>query len=351
MARNAVVFTNGLLHVDFAKTCHGLLRGSRRFHVQAVVDSVHAGRDAGVVMDGREIGVPIYATLDHFLAENEKPPIFVVGVAFSGGGLPETCRSEIRSAITNGLTVVCGLHDLLGDDAEFRALADENDVELIDIRRPRPTSELRFWTGAILDIHARVVPVLGTDCAVGKRTTCRFLWEACNAAGIPTEMIYTGQTGWMQGYRHGFIFDATPNDFVSGEIERVILECEDGSHPDLILIEGQGSLRNPSGPSGSEFILSGNAAAVILQHDPARPHFVDQEEIETLVPSPEDEIELIRMYGVETLAIALNGRGWEEHQMIAYQTELQAKIGIPVVRPLEEGVEELVPVLRELLRK
>jgi len=326
------------------------LRGSTRYHVQAVVDSIHVGRDAGEVMDGRELGIPIYATLDHYLEENEKPPVFVVGVAFSGGGLPETCRSEIRSAITNGMTVVCGLHDLLNDDPEFRTLADEHGVELVDIRRPRPTSELRFWTGAVLDIHAGVVPVLGTDCAVGKRTTGRFLWETCNAAGISTEMIYTGQTGWMQGYKHGFIFDATPNDFVSGEIERVILECDAQCHPDLILIEGQGSLRNPSGPSGSEFILSGNASAVILQHDPARPHFVDQEDIESLVPSPEDEIELIRMYGVETLAITLNGRGWEEHQMITYQKELQDKIGIPVVRPMEEGVGELIPLLRELLR-
>ena len=59
-------------------------------------------------------------------------------------------------------------------------------------------------------------------------------------------MIYTGQTGWMQGYSHGFIFDATPNDFVSGEIERVVLECVDVYKPDLILLDGQSSLRNPS---------------------------------------------------------------------------------------------------------
>ena len=335
--------------MDFAKTCHGLLRGSERFEVKAVLDEMHAGKDAGEVMDGRPLGVPIFPTLASYLEKHDKPPVFVVGVAFSGGGLPESCRNEITAAIENGMTVVCGLHDALGDDPEFTLLAKEHGVELIDIRRPRKTRDLRFWTGVVLNIQAKVVPVLGTDCAVGKRTTCRIIWEACNAAGIRTEMLYTGQTGWMQGYQHGFIFDATPNDFISGEIERVILECEKESSPELILIEGQGSLRNPSGPAGSEFILSGNAAGVILQHYPVRTHFVDQEEIGTRVPDPVDEIELIRMYGAETLAVTLNGLGWGKERMQVYQRELKSRLDIPVCWPIEEGVDELVPVLKTLV--
>lgn len=347
--QDAVVYTNSLLHEDFAKTCHGLLRGSERFEVKAVLDEKHAGKDAGDVMDGRTLGVPIFPTLASYLEKHNKPPIFVVGVAFSGGGLPESCRSEIRAAIENGMTVVCGLHDALGDDPEFNRLAKEHGVALIDIRRPRKTRDLRFWTGDILKIHAKVVPVLGTDCAVGKRTTCRILWEACNAAGIHTEMLYTGQTGWMQGYQHGFIFDATPNDFISGEIERVILECEKESRPELILIEGQGSLRNPSGPAGSEFILSGNASGVILQHYPARTHFVDQEKIGTRVPDPVDEIELIRMYGADTLAVTLNGLGWDEEKKHAYQRELQSRLEIPVCWPIEDGVDVIVPIIKSLV--
>jgi uncharacterized NAD-dependent epimerase/dehydratase family protein len=96
------------------------------------------------------------------------------------------------------------------------------------------------------------------DCAVGKRTTGTLLLELCRKNGIKAEMIYTGQTGWMQGLKHGFIFDATVNDFISEEIERVIIECDRESSPDLILIEGQSSLRNPSGPCGSDILLSGD---------------------------------------------------------------------------------------------
>jgi len=347
--QDAIVYAAGRLHLDFAKTCHGLLRGSERFRVMAVIDAVHAGRDAGEVMDGRRLGVPVVASLTDYVGQNGAPPVFVVGVAFSGGGLPDDCRSEIADAIRLGMTVVNGLHDHLSADGEFAALAAAHGATLIDIRKPRSTSGLRFWTGDVLKIRAKVVPVLGTDCAVGKRTTCRWLWQACNASGIRTEMIYTGQTGWMQGYAHGFIFDATPNDFISGEIERVILECEDAAHPDLILIEGQGSLRNPSGPSGSEFILSGNASGVVLMHDPARTHFVDQEDVGTRVPEPADEIALIRMFGVRTLALGLNGRAWDEERMKAYQRKIASELDIPVFRPLEEGVSAVVPVLKALL--
>lgn len=345
---SAVVFTNGLLDQDFAKTCHGILRGSRRFHAVAVIDARHAGRDAGEVMDGRPLGVPVVPSLDAWLASGAPlPEWFVIGVAFSGGRLPAACRPEIARALELGIGVVNGLHQLLGDDPEFRVLADRSGSRILDIRRPRPTGELRFWTGDVYGLQAAVVAVLGTDCAVGKRTTAKWTVEACRRAGLGAEMLYTGQTGWMQGHAFGFIFDATANDFVGGEIERALLACDAEARPDLILIEGQGSLRNPSGPCGSEFILSGNARGVILQHMPARTCFVDQEHLGNRLPDPIEETALIRLLGAEVLAITLNGIGWDEARLRRYRDDLQARVDVPVVLPLEDGVDALVPVLRK----
>ncbi|MFT4603812.1 MAG: putative NAD-dependent epimerase/dehydratase family protein [Rhodothermales bacterium] len=347
----AVVFTNGLLDQDFAKTCHGLLRGSARFSPVAVLDSRFAGRDAGEVMDGQKRDVPVVASLDDYLCGgSERPRFFVVGVAFSGGRLPDPCRSEIIGALDLGMTVVCGLHQLLGDDAEFLEAATRGGGEIVDIRRPRDTSELRFWTGEAREIGASVLGVLGTDCAVGKRTTARFLWEAAVRSGIKAEMIYTGQTGWMQGYPHGFLFDATLNDFVSGELERVILECVSDRDPDLIIIEGQGALRNPSGPCGSEIMLSGNARKIVLQHAPGRTHFVDHEEIDLGLPTPQDEMALIRAYGSDVIAVTLNGEGLSGEELREYQLKLAAQVTVPVVRPLEEGVDAVVPAMLEYAR-
>lgn len=343
----ALVYTNDLLDQDFAKTCHGLLRGSARFRPVAVLDAKFAGRDAAEVMDGRPSGVPVLPSLQAYLDSSEEvPEYFVVGVAFSGGRLPSSCRAEIIAALGLGMTVVCGLHQLLGDDAELRQAAVRGGGRLLDIRRPRPTQDLRFWTGEVLSIRAKVLGVLGTDCAVGKRTTARFLWQEATRSGLKAEMVYTGQTGWMQGYPHGFLFDATLNDFVSGELERVILECVQARDPDLIIVEGQGALRNPSGPCGSEIILSGNAKRVILQHAPARKRFVDQEDLAVRVPTPEEEIALIEMFGAEVLAVTLNGTGMSDADLTKYRVSLQSRLPVPVVCPLLEGVGEMIPPLR-----
>ncbi len=110
--------------------------------------------------------------------------------------------------------------------------------------------------------------MLGTDCALGKRTTTRMLVEACRRAGLRAEWIYTGQTGWLQGAPFGFILDATANDFVSGELEHAIVSCARERSPDVIFLEGQSALRNPSGPCGSELLLSAGARGVVLQHAP-----------------------------------------------------------------------------------
>ena len=265
--QNAIVFTHNLLADNFAKTAHGLLRGTERYNILAVIDSVHYGKDTGEVLEGNKINVPVYKTIAEFIdASDVQAECCIVGVAFPGGILPAECRNELIEATKFKLSIVSGLHHYLSDDSDFIALAEKYNVELIDIRKPRSVSDLHFWSGKILDINVPIVAVLGTDCAVGKRTTARLILENCIKEGIRTELIYTGQTGWMQGYKHGFIFDATPNDFVSGELERVILECVDQSNPDLILLEGQSSMRNPSGPGGSEFILSGNAKSVIIVH-------------------------------------------------------------------------------------
>ncbi len=188
------------------------------------------------------------------------------------------------------------------------------------------------------------------DCAVGKRTTSCLIAEMCLQNGMRTEVIYTGQTGWMQGYKYGLIFDAIPNDFVCGEIEKVIVACDREASPEPILIEGQSGLRNPAGPCGSEFLLSGNVKGVVLQHTPFRTHFDEQEALGCLLPTVADEIDLIKMFGATTLAVTLNGEGTDDKDLVAYQKRLSAKLKIPVVRPLQEGVSAVLPIIREYCR-
>src|SRR6476659_3555311 len=109
-------------------------------------------------------------------------------------------------------------------------------------------------------------------------------------------MIYTCQTGWLQGGRYGFIFDSTLNDFISGEIEHAIVSCWKETAPEIILVEGQSALRNPSGPCGSELLVSGNAKYTILVYAPKRKYF-EHDPAWGEIPTVQSEIDLVAMYG------------------------------------------------------
>ena len=161
-------------------------------------------------------------------------------------------------------------------------------------------------------------------------------------------MIYTGQTGWMQGHEYGFIFDSTYNDFVSGELENAIVSCYKALDPAVIFLEGQASLSNPSGPCGSEYLLSGQAKGVILQHLPTREFFAGHEST-GLAISIDRDLELIRLYGAETLAITLNTKGIGLEEAMKFKSEYEDKYGLPVILPIEEGVEALFEVVNEYM--
>ncbi|MBW2613938.1 MAG: DUF1611 domain-containing protein [Deltaproteobacteria bacterium] len=352
MTVDAIIITNGYLATSDAKTAHGLIRGSERFNIVGVIDPVHAGQDAGEVLDGIFRGIPVVSSIKALADKiHANATHCIIGVALHGGRLPEDWRSIVLEALGYKMTIVNGLHQPLGDDPFFRETADRNGAAIIDIRKPGTFDQLPFWTGDIFNVKAATLAVLGMDCAIGKRTTCRFILDMCRANGIRTEMIYTGQTGWMQGYPYGFILDATPNDFIPGEIEKAIVACDREVSPDLILLEGQSSLRNPFGPCGSEFLISGNVKGVILQHVPFRTFFEDLEKMGCRLPEVEDEIKLVEMYGAKTLAVTLNGDGGDSEGLATYQKELSEKLQIPVIRPLEEGVEALLADIRQFMEK
>jgi uncharacterized NAD-dependent epimerase/dehydratase family protein len=347
----AVVLTNGKFTETDAKTAHGLIRGSERFDVLAVIDWKHAGRDAGELLDGIHRNIPVFAHFDEFMAANTiKPAYAIVGVAISGGMIDESLQQILMEILNQGVSIVNGLHMLLGDLPNFARTAESNGANIIDIRRPKPFSQLNHWSGRIFEMKIPRLSVLGTDCAIGKRTTCRMLMEVCRSAGIETEMIYTGQTGWLQGNRYGFMLDATLNDFVCGELEATIIECEQNSSPDLILIEGQSGLRNPVGPCGAEIILSGNVKGIILQHAPFRKVYDATDKYGCLLPSLETEISLIESYGSHVIAVTLNGEGGSSKDLADYAEAIHKKIRRPVLRPLEDDMAEMVPVIHRFMR-
>jgi len=352
MQPTAAVLTHGWFSTVNAKTAHGLVRGPSRYRIVGLVDHAHAGRDAGEALDGQRRGIPVYADLDALLdGPAGKPDYCVVGIATPGGVLPPDFRALLLAAIERGIGLVNGLHRFLAEDPEIAAAAARRGVELVDIRKPKPRAELAFWSGAIRQVRAPRVAVLGTDCALGKRTTCQLLAQACRESGLRAEVVYTGQTGWLQGLRFGFVLDSTPNDFVCGELEAAIAACDREAAPDVILLEGQSALRNPSGPCGAELLLGGEARAVVLQHAPARRYFDSQEELGNEIPPLADEFQLLRLYRARVLGLALNHEGLAPEERVAVRDRLARSTGVPAVYPLLEGAGELVPLVREVVER
>ncbi|MBI32445.1 MAG: hypothetical protein CMD96_04825 [Gammaproteobacteria bacterium] len=340
----ALLYSGGLLDDIHAKTAHGLLRYSDRFKILGLIDQKFNGSMSADLVEHCKENLMIYKDLSAALEQlPEKPKYLVMGVAFGGGMLPEEHRLIVKDALSHGMDVVCGLHQLLSEDSELAGLAEKNGAEIHDIRKPKKAEELRFWSGEIKAIQIPTIAVLGTDCATGKRTMCQFLVEALRESGTKTEVIYTGQTGFLQGFKHGLILDSTLNDFVSGELEKAIIDCATKEKPDLMLIEGQSSLRNPSGPCGSEILLSGNIDAVVLAHPAERKYFDNCEAAEAIIPGIEDEIELIRHYGKEVIGIAINASE-------SFDTSsLKDELGIPVLNPIFEDISPLVDKITSTL--
>lgn len=343
----AIILTLDVYDKLDAKTAHGLIRGTQRFEILAVVDSKNYGFDAGEKLDGTHRHIPIIESVKEAIQLFPEASVAIIGIATHGGVIPKDLEVILLECLENRLSLVNGLHEFLSDKPHFIELAMQNKAYLKDIRKPKTKDNLHFWTGRIQQVKCPVIAVIGTDCAVGKRTSARFFTELLNKNNKKAEMIYTGQTGWLQGGEYGFIFDSTLNDFVSGELENAIVECYLKENPDFIFLEGQSSLRNPSGPCGSEFFVSGKAKYAVLVHPPKRVYYDDDAHWGE-IPSVASEIALINAYGAEVIALVLNTQGCSPKEAKAFQEDYYDKLKIPVLLPIEEGVNAILPAFLAL---
>ena len=252
---NAVVFCEGAFSTTYGKTAHGLVRFTDRYDVFAVIDSTLAGQDAGMVLDRKPKGIPIVASLTDAInlagKASKKLTHFVIGIATDGGVMDSSVAEAVLGALGKGLNVDSGLHDFLCDIPEILDLAADKKLVLRDIRKVNMKKNHAF-TGKIEEVTSKRIALMGTDSAIGKRTTSWLLVQAMRKAGMSAELIGTGQTAWMQGAKYGIILDSLLNDFVSGELEHAIWSAWKNLNMDYAVIEGQGSLMNPGYPEDSK---------------------------------------------------------------------------------------------------
>ncbi len=342
---NAVVYCERAFGTPNGKTAHGLIRRTKRYQVLSILDSTCSGQDSGQILEGKPNGIPIYADLssakDAALQNNTPPTHFVIGLAPDGGRFSPEHRKAVIEAVKAGLNVDSGLHDFLSEDTEILSIAQKNGVRIRDVRRPPERDKLHFFSGKIEQVTSLKVAILGTDSAVGKRTTAWILTEALQSSGCSVELIGTGQTAWMQGVRFGIILDSLVNDFVSGEIEHAVWLAWDEIHPDVIIIEGQGSLMNPAYPGGFEILAAGRPDVIVLQHAPGRK---DYDGFPGYRIQPLDvQIKAIELLcGKPVTAITVNHENLLMDELNRICEDIRKQTGLPVADLLLENPDEIV---------
>ena len=283
-------------------------------------------------------------------ANDNLPENLIIGLAPDGGRLPMEAKLPIKRALKMGWNVDSGLHDFLTNDKELLQLAKEHGGRIRDVRKTPDRDQLHFFTGEIENVDCLKLAVLGTDSALGKRTTAWILVHALRKAGLKAEMVGTGQTAWMQGAKYSMIMDSCINDFVSGEIEHAVVGAYKNENPDVIIIEGQGSLMNPAYPGGFEILAAGRPDFVILQHAPKRVEYDGFPGYK--LHDLEQQIKAIEVISArKVIAVTLNHEQMTDEEILPACDSIASQYGIPAFDVLKFGAEPLVDLLKKYLKK
>ena len=262
--RRLVILAEGNFGFHHGKTAMGVIRfGTDK--VVAVIDSTQAGRNVREWLgDSGRYDIPIVDSLNAALGFLPRADALLIGIAPTGGKLPDDWRAVILAAIRSGLDILSGLHTFLADDPEFADAARSAGVRLVDYRRPPERMETSI--GRLHGPGKRVILTVGTDCAIGKMSVALELRRAGQAAGRSMAFVATGQTGMMiEGW--GVAIDRVISDFAQGTAEWLAEEGE--KRGDWVIVEGQGSLDHPAYSSVTLALMHGTTPqAMILVHKP-----------------------------------------------------------------------------------
>ena len=322
----------------YGKTARGVIHYSPH-PVVAMLDSTRAGETYR--------GVPVVATVEEALGFD--PTTAIVGVATQGGRFPPEWRELLRRCISKGLDVENGLHEFLADDPELSELARRHQVELRDLRRP--PADLSVPTGENLQVPAKIVLTVGSDCAIGKKTVAVELDLEARRRGLGSVFVPTGQTGIaIAGW--GIAVDAVVADFLAGAAERLVVEGA-ARGGELLIVEGQGSIVHPAysgvtlgllhGAAPHAFVLCHKANATAVEGYPDHP-----------LPPLAEIVELyerasLPLRPARVAAVALNTADLDDDQARAAVAGVRAETGLPTDDPVRFGAGPLLDAVLERL--
>lgn len=338
--RTLAVYLQDHLRSTYGKTGLAVLRYSPH-PIAAVIDSEYAGQSLAAIT-GIPRDVPIVASLEEAVALGADT--LLIGLATSGGVLVGRHRQMVVSAIDAGLSIINGLHERLA--AQFTALQPAQ--QIFDIRVPPPEC-LVIGFGRAQALNNRRILTVGTDMAIGKMSTCLELHGACRRRGIRSQFFATGQTGIViEG--QGLPLDAVPVDFAAGAVEYGVLHLSE-NECDMLFIEGQGSMLNPSSTATLPLIRGSQPTDLILVHR------AGQTAVKNNVQFPIPPLKDVALFyegvsraagtfpGAAVRAIALNTVDLSTDDARAFITQVERDTGLPVDDVVRFGADKLLDAL------
>ena len=334
--RRILILGQGFSHdPHYGKTMRGIIRYGPD-PVVAILDSARAGESQG--------DIPVVGSVADALGYD--PTVAIVGVATQGGRFPPAWREFVKSCIANRLDVESGLHEFISEDPELTELARKHGVELRDLRKP--PEGLNVPTGANLEVDAKIVLTVGSDCAIGKKTVAVELDLEARRRGLASVFVPTGQTGIaIAGW--GIAVDAVVSDFLAGAAEQLVVEgARRGGK--LLLVEGQGSLVHPMysgvtlglihGSAPHAFVLCHRAGSTEIEGCPGHP-----------IPPLRELVELHERIALprrraKVACVALNTADFDsDEDARAEIAATAAETGLPADDPVRFGAEYLLDAL------
>jgi uncharacterized NAD-dependent epimerase/dehydratase family protein len=344
MNRKLLILAEGRFSPLKSKTANGALAYLPE-QVVAVIDSTRVGMVAQQVL-GYGGPVPVVRNLEEGLKLH--PTHLLIGIAPTGGRLPDSWRDVLKEAIKNGLHILSGLHTILSDDEEFARLARDHHVTITDYRKVPHESEV-VSKGTWRNRLARAILTVGTDCNIGKMTTILQVQREFVNRGLKADFVATGQTGMLIRGR-GVAVDSIISDYIAGSIElEVDRSVEEGY--EYIFVEGQGALTHIGYSGVTLGLIHGTMPdAMILCHQPARlkdDYGLPLPDLKRIIALHEEVVGIFRETRV--VGVGLNSVGLTDEESQGAAAAIERETGLPAVDTFRFGAAKLADALLEYL--
>ena len=154
--------------------------------IVCVIDSVFAGKKISEVSIIKK-DIPIVESINK--AKSLGANVLLLGVLTSGGIRPKPWDSVIKESLSQGMSIINGLHDQVYP--QFKKYLTGTNQWIWDTRVPKFIPKIGSAKSA--NLNNKRVLVIGTDMAAGKMTVGLELYSYLKDKQIKTGFVATGQ--------------------------------------------------------------------------------------------------------------------------------------------------------------